>query len=221
MTAEAPPANVVRLKLRGGNSLAYNAREREVLVEGPRGTGKTTTILSKLHHLCLDHPGLHAGIFRKYQRTLAGTCLTTFNEQVIHNGQGVSFYGGSDSEPAAYRYRSGSRIVCLGLDDPEKVKSAELDIAYVNEVTEITESDWMSLLPLLRHQLGGQYLIEAQRLYGDCNPADSGHWMNRRCERGETRRIRTTLKDNPIYYDDDGNLTPLGETYLATLSTLR
>jgi len=220
MTTATEPENAVRLVLRGGNADAYNAREREILVEGPRGTGKTRTILEKLHNLCHEHPGLHALIVRKYQRTLAATCLTTFNEQVLRNGEGVSFYGGSDSEPAAYRYRNGSRILVGGMDNADKVKSSEYDIIYPNEVTELTEDDFESLLPLLRHQVNGERVIEAQRIISDCNPANSGHWVNQRCERGQMRRIKTTLRDNPAYYDDAGNVTPAGEAYLATLTSL-
>ena len=220
MTTATEPENAVRLVLRGGNADAYNAREREILVEGPRGTGKTRTILEKLHNLCHEHPGLHALIVRKYQRTLAATCLTTLNEQVLRNGEGVSFYGGSDSEPAAYRYRNGSRILVGGMDNADKVKSSEYDIIYPNEVTELTEDDFESLLPLLRHQVNGERVIEAQRIISDCNPANSGHWVNQRCERGQMRRIKTTLRDNPAYYDDAGNVTPAGEAYLATLTSL-
>mgnify|MGYP001562253384 CR=1 FL=1 len=212
---------VVRtLKLRGGNRELWAARDRELLVEGPRGTGKTRTILELINDLCQAFPGLVVLIVRKYQRTLASTCLRTLNEQVLHNGDGVSFFGGSADEPASYRYRNGSRIVVGGMDNADKVKSSEYSLVYANEVTELTEDDWESLLPLLRQLRDGERPIEAQRIIGDCNPADSGHWLNRRCEAGKTRRIRTTLRDNPAYYADAGALTEAGEAYLATLTSL-
>ena len=222
-TANLPrdlPEVKLPLKLRGGNLATYNAREREILVEGPRGTGKTRTILELINDLCGYFPGFSALIVRKYQRTLATTCLRTLNEQVLHKGDGVEAFGGNEHEPAGYRYRNGSRIVTGGMDNPDKVKSSEYDLIYENEITELTEDDHESLLPLLRHLVNGQRLTEYQRLIGDCNPADSGHWANRRAETGKMRRIRTTLKDNPAYYDDDGELTPAGEAYLATLTSL-
>ena len=221
MISEVPAKEVTRnLTLRGGNAAFWSARERELLVEGPRGTGKTRTILELINILCQDFPGLVVLIVRKYQRTLASTCLRTLNEQVLHNGDGVSFFGGSESEPASYRYRNGSRIVTGGMDNADKVKSSEYDLVYANEVTELAEDDWESLLPLLRHLKDGKRLIGAQRIIGDCNPADSGHWANRRCEAGKTRRITTTLRDNPAYYDDGGATTPAGEAYLQTLTSL-
>ena len=216
----SPTEAIRRLSLRGGNRALWAARDRELLVEGPRGTGKTRTILELINALCQDFPGLAVLIVRRYQRTLASTCLRTLDEQVLHNGDGVSFFGGSEAQPASYRYRNGSRIVTGGMDNADKVKSSEYDLVYCNEATEITEDDWESLLPLLRHQRDGLRLIEAQRIIGDCNPADSGHWLNRRCEAQKTRRIRTTLRDNPAYYDDDGRPTEAGEAYLATLTSL-
>lgn len=211
---------VRQLKLRGGNKAAWDAREREILVEGPRGTGKTRTILELINALCRNFDGFSALIVRKYQKTLATTCLKTLNEQVLHNGDGVSFFGGNEHEPAAYRYPNGSRIVVGGMDNPEKVKSSEYDLIYPNEATELNEDDWESLLPLLRHMVNGKRLTEYQRIIGDCNPANSGHWLNVRCEKGLTRRIKTTLRDNPAYYDDDGNTTDAGEAYLSTLTGL-
>src|SRR3990167_2955196 len=211
---------VLSLELRGGNREFWIAREREILVEGPRGTGKTRTILELLNALCQTFPGLAVLIVRKYQRTLSTTCLRTLNEQVLHNGDGVSTFGGNDNEPSGYRYRNGSRIVVGGMDNADKVKSSEYDIIYCNEATEITEDDWESLLPLARHQIDGKRVISNQRIIGDCNPANSGHWINQRCERGVTKRIKTTLKDNPSYFNKDGSTTPAGEAYLATLTSL-
>ncbi len=210
----------VQLDLRGGNWLFWNARDREILLEGPRGTGKTRTVLELMDALSRKFAGFSALIVRKYQRTLTSTCLTTFNQQVLPGRGGVSFFGGSESEPASYRYRNGSRITLGGMDNPEKVKSSEYDFVFENEGTELSEDEHESLLPLLRHQVNGQRLIENQRIVTDCNPANSGHWLNQRCERGQTRRIVTRLQDNPAFYHEDGTPTPAGEAYLATLTSL-
>ena len=222
VTASLSPSaeTKIQIHLRGGNLEFWRAREQEILVEGPRGTGKTRTILELINALCQQYPGLTALIVRKFQRTLSTTCLRTLNEQVLHNGDGVSTFGGNDNEPSGYRYRNGSRIVTGGMDNSDKVKSSEYDIIYCNEATEITEDDWESLLPLLRHQIEGNPVIEHQRIIGDCNPANSGHWINQRCERGVTRRIRTRIHDNPSYYEADGTLTVAGAAYLATLGRL-
>ena len=220
-TSTPTKQSTVEFELRGGNRDFWIARDSEILVEGPRGTGKTRTILEKLNALCHEHPGLAVLVTRKYQRSLAQSCLKTFRDHVVKNGDGVKFFGGNDEEPAAYRYKNGSTIVIGGMDDPEKVKSSEYSIVYVNEATELTEEDWESLLPILR-QVGknGERLIQYRRLIGDCNPTDAGNWLNQRCEKGLTRRIRTSLRDNPLYYDSDGNILEEGEQYLSKMGTL-
>lgn len=223
MVTASPSANetLIRLELRGGNEALWNARDREILVEGPRGTGKTRTILELINALCHTFDGLQVLIVRKYAVTLASTCLKTFNEQVLHSGDGVAFFHGSQDEPASYRYPNGSRITVGGLDNPqsqEKLKSGEYDLVYCNEVTELSEDDLVALKATLRHaRPDGTPIIEHRRIICDCNPANRGHWVNQRCERGDMRRIRTTLKDNPRFAFADGSWTPDGEQYIANL----
>lgn len=209
---------VIRLELRGGNAEAWDAREPEILVEGPRGTGKTLTIEHLLNQLCHNFPGLQVIILRKYAVTLASTCLKTFNEQVLRPGDGVAFFGGSGDEPASYRYPNGSRITVGGLDNPkarDKMLSAEYDIAYINEITELTEDDLIAIKATLRHaKPDGTPIIEHRRVIADCNPARRASWVNLRCERGQMRRIKTTLRDNPRFANPDGSWTVEGERYL-------
>ena len=218
MTTEAPPRPVV-FKLRGGNLEMFEARDREMLVEGPRGTGKTFAILTKLYRLAFQHPGFKGLIVRKHAVTLTTTCLRTFDEQVRQPNDGVSFFGGSKSEPAAYRFPNGSLIIGGGMGDKEqsdKVKSSEYDLIYANEATELSIDDWEALLPLLRHMdKEGQPIIRDQRIIADCNPSSSSHWLNRRCNTGKTRRITTDLRDNPAFYNDVGEILPMGEKYIS------
>lgn len=208
---------VIRVELRGGNEEFWHAREPEVLLEGPRGTGKTYTILMLINALCHEFPRLQWLIVRKYAVTLSTTCLKTFNEQVLKPGDGVAFYGGSGDEPASYRYPNGSRIVVGGLDNPksrEKLLSAEYDGAYCNEISQLNEEDLVAIKATLRHTVDGKPVIEHQRVMGDCNPTARSNWANQRCERGEMRRIRTKLTDNPLMAHADGTLTEYGERYV-------
>ena len=218
MTTEAPERPITTWKLRGGNLEMFEARDREILLEGPRGTGKTFAILTKLYRLAFENPGFKALIVRKHEVSIAKSAFRTFDEQVRRPGDGVSFFGGSKDRPAAYVFPNGSMIIGGGLGDKEqaeKVKSSEYDVVYANEATELTEDDWEALLPLLRHMRDGQPIIEAQRIIADCNPSSSSHWLNRRCIQGRTRRITTSLHDNPAFYDDDGNQLPMGAKYIS------
>lgn len=206
---------VIPFDLRGGNQLAYDARDKEILVSGPAGTGKTRTILELLNNLCHSFPGLRALIVRKHQVTLTTTCLVTFNSKVLTSNDGVAFFGGSKSEPAAYRYPNGSIITVGGMDNPEKLLSSEYDIVYANEATELTLEDWEVLTSRLRNGV-----LRWMRIIGDCNPSYDSHWLLQRCVAGTTRHIRTRIQDNPAYFDAAGIASEAGEQYIATLENL-
>lgn len=206
---------VQTFKLRGGNKDLFEARDKEVVAEGPSGTGKTRTILELINLLCHKYPGLRVLIVRKHAVTLTNTCLVTLNEKVLKPQDGVKFFGGSTSKPAAYVYPNGSSIVVGGMDDPDKVLSAEYDLIYANEATELTEESWETLLTRLRNGV-----LPNMRIIADCNPTAAKNWLHQRCDRGDAKVIYSRLTDNPAFFKDDGTPTLQGEQYLATLEKL-
>lgn len=210
----------VTFRLRGGCKEAWDAIDPAILVEGPRGTGKSRTLLEKEYAFCQKYPGMRTLIVRKTLRSIAGSVAQTMRQQVITNGDGVSFFGGNEIEPAAFRFKNGSAIVLAGLDDTEKLKSSEFFRIYWNEATEGTEDDLESLKALLRQDLPS--VPVPRQLTLDCNPDSAGHWLNQMAERGEIRRIKTKLPDNPWLYNEDGTMTPNGEAYInGILETYR
>lgn len=181
-------------------------------------TGKTRTVMQLLDAICRKVPDVAILVLRKYQRTVAATTLQTYTRYVLPAAGGVSYYGGSTKEPPSFRYPKGGHIYTGGMDEPEKWKGGEFDIIYVNEGTEIAEDDLLALLPLLRHVTpDGKPVLKDQRIIVDCNPANAGHYLNQKAERGEMRRIRTRITDNPLMANADGTLTEYGEQYLAGL----
>lgn len=209
------PHEVARFEVRGGNRLLWEARDREVVAEGPSGTGKTRTILELIHRSCHKYPQMRVLIVRKYGATLTNTCLVTYREKVLRKQDGVSFFGGSKDKPAAFTYPNGSTIVVGGMDDPDKVLSAEYDLIYENEGTELNEEAHETLLTRLRNGV-----LPNMRIIADCNPTAAKNWLHQRCDRGQARVIFSKLDDNPAYFRDDGTPTEAGETYLATLGGL-
>src|SRR5690606_6123172 len=97
-----------------------------------------------------------------------------------------------------------------GLDRPEKVKSAEYDVIYVNEATEIPESTAEMLTSRLRNGV-----MPYQQLIMDCNPSGPRHWLRQRCHAGKTQMVESTHKDNPAYWDArEGKWTEFGQQYV-------
>lgn len=201
---------------RGSALTVLKAKEPEVLIVGPAGTGKTRACLEKLHAMALANPGMRALMVRKTASSLTASGLVTWKRDVIpESGPAVEFYGGSAEEPAQYRYRNGSKVVIGGMDKTSKIMSTEYDLIYVQEATELTEDDWEALTSRLRSNV-----VSFQQILADCNPAQDTHWLKARCDRGQTRDIFSRHVDNPVLFDDDGVATTQGESYMARLEAL-
>jgi hypothetical protein len=218
VTATLAPRVEHRFHPRGACAEAFRARDPELLVSGPAGTGKSRALLEKLHYCALANPGMRGLIVRKTAVSMTSTALVTWREFVITEAERtglVRYYGGSQAEPPQYRYRNGSRIMLGGMDRPTKIMSSEYDLIYVQEAIELTEEDWDHLSTRLRHGL-----MSFQQLMADTNPDTDIHWLNQRCNRGSTRRLESRHADNPILVDDNGERTERGKVYLDRLDKL-
>lgn len=205
-----------RYEPRGSALTVFEARDPEVLIVGPAGTGKTRACLEKLHTMALLNPGMRALMVRKTASSLTASGLVTWKRDVIPESSPlVEFYGGSPEEPPQYRYRNGSKVVIGGMDRASKIMSTEYDLIYVQEATELTEDDWEALTSRLRSNV-----VSFQQLLADCNPAQDTHWLKARCDRGQTRQIFARHIDNPVLFDEDEQPTETGAAYMARLEAL-
>lgn len=199
-------------KPRGGCLEVFNARDEEVLISGPAGTGKSRACLEKIFAMCLATPGSKALILRKTLASLGSSALETWRKFVVLEAMKtgtVVYYGGSREEPPQYRFKNGSKVVIGGLDKASRVMSTEYDIIYVQEATEISLDD----LELLKTRLRN-WQISFQQLLMDCNPAGNTHWLKLRCDDSICRLIESRHEDNPQLFTDDGELTTKGIAYI-------
>ena len=191
----------------------FASRASEIVLSGPAGTGKSRACLEKLFVMALKYPGMRGIIVRKTAVSLTWSALVTWNKQVIAeallNGT-VEWFGGNAQEPAQYRFANGSVIVVGGMDKPTKIMSTEYDVAYVQEATEFTLTDWESLLSRLRNGV-----MPYQQLMADCNPDRPTHWLYLRAQTGDCVMLHTRHQDNPLYFDDAGRMTERGRSYIV------
>lgn len=194
------------------------SRADEVLVAGPAGTGKSRACIEKMHLCALKYEGMKGTMVRRTNVSLAATGLVTYREHVaaeaIKAGL-VKWFGGSKSEPPAWRYVNGSSITVGGMDDPTKIMSTEYDLAYAQEATELRVKDWEAITTRLRN---GR--MPYQQLIADCNPDAPFHWLKVRCDEGQTALLNSRHEDNPVYFARGGQLTERGRAYIAKLDAL-
>lgn len=203
---------------RGSCRKILSCRDPELLLSGPAGTGKSRACMEKLHAMCLLNPGMRGLIARKSATSLSSTALVTWRrfvaKEAIEAGD-VVYYGGSAQEPASYQYKNGSVVVIGGLDKVSKIMSAEYDVIYIQEATELTETDWESLTTRLRN-----WKVSFQQIMGDCNPQAPEHWLYKRCQRGSTTMFVSVHEDNPVLFNPDKTLTSRGKDYISKLDNL-
>jgi PBSX family phage terminase large subunit len=200
------------------------ARESEVLLSGPAGTGKSRACLEKMFTCAEKYPGMRGLIIRKTRESLTETGLVTWETKVVPSGHECLLNGGTRNHRQSYRFANGSEIIVGGIDKASKIMSTEYDMIFPQEATELAENDWESLSTRLRN---GK--MPYQQIIADCNPGPPKHWLKQRQIRvegdgrtvGKTRHIESRHEDNPIIWDRKlGKPTERGEKYLAILDGL-
>lgn len=200
---------------RGGCKEIFEARDKEVLVSGPAGTGKSRACLEKIFAMCLLNPGAKALLLRKTLASLGSSALETWRRYVVPEAiatGAVVYYGGSKEEPAQYRFKNGSKVIIGGLDKATRIMSTEYDIVYIQEATETTLDDIEMTKTRLRN-----WKISFQQLLMDCNPAGDKHWLKLRCDDKRTRLIESRHEDNPVLFNEDGTMTDKGVSYIEDI----
>jgi len=197
---------------RGASREVFTMQDREIVLSGPAGTGKSRAILEKVHLACMKHPNLRALMLRKTRRSLTESGMVTYWDKIRPELDGVQW----KSSVQQYQYRrNGSILAVGGLDRPSKIMSSEWDLIYVQEATELTEDDWEACTIRLRN---GKNTY--QQLIGDCNPDAPTHWLRQRASNDKTIMLDSRHEDNPVLFDENEVPTAEGIRYLSVLENL-
>jgi phage terminase large subunit len=209
---------VVRYEPRGGAKELLSAKDQEVCVAGPAGTGKSLAMLQKAFYTSLMVPGCRSLIVRQTHAALTGSTLVTFEQQVATAALAegvVKWFGGSPRKPPAYQFANGAEILVGGLDRPEKFLSTEFSRIYVDEATQISLTALETLITRLRANADTY-----RQIILACNPDHPKHWIKQRCDERTMRMIHSLHRDNPLYVNLDGSLTARGVDYFKKLDAL-
>lgn len=151
----------------------------EMIVRGPRGTGKTMMICDLLFRLCWRYPGIRQTWLRKHRARMDDTVLAVFEDELLGLGHPLRS-GASRENRKGYDIGNGSRIMLTGMDDADRSKSLSTDVIWVNECNELTEREWEEIGAANRERVGiASFPLQVK--LGDCNPMPPAHWTNARC----------------------------------------
>jgi hypothetical protein len=189
-------AKASRLEFRGAALSAQSISASEWIISGPAETGKTFASMYRLHKLLSTYPNARATILRKVRSSIPGTALETWKRVVQFGSLQPKPYGGVN--PYLYVYPNGSIAWIGGMDNADKILSAERDYIYVNQAEELTADDWEKLTT---RTTGRGSVVPNPMLFGDCNPGDPDHWILHRARSNALELLRSTHRDNPTLHD--------------------
>lgn len=161
--------------LRGGNEELWHARDPEVLIEGPAGTGKSMSVGHYLYRCMQRWPGIRVLAVRQTRASLSESWLVTWEEKVLRVTDAYMLDGATRENRHHYAMRNGSILVPGGLDNASRYYSTEWDIVFVEEAFEVAEDAFERFGRALRN-----WQMPYQQLIAATNPDSEDHWLNKR-----------------------------------------
>ena len=190
----------------------FTMRDDELLLAGPKGTGKSLAALHKVHLVLSKYEGSKGFMCRKTRTSMTNSCLDMFQKLILKPPDKVHFH----KQDQQFNYPNGSMLAVIGLDNVDRLNSSEWDIGYMQEATEATENDWEICTACIRHGV-----VPYQQMLGDCNPDKPSHWLKVRCDKGLTHMLLSKHEDNPKFFDQSSqSWTLAGERYMGKLQRL-
>jgi len=160
-------------KLLPKQDLALFSTERHVGYSGAVGAGKSRAACIKALIHCAGRPTARAGLFRK---TLVGLRKSTLKTMIEGDGKappvlphGSYTHNKVDCE---IKLNGGGSILYSGVETPEAVRSMNLSLALIDEVTELSFEDYAAIDDRVRMEIDG----EPMQVMSFTNPATPSHW---------------------------------------------
>ncbi len=182
------------------------AQARTVLNIGGARSGKSHALAQLLLMRALNLQGANIGITRKTMPALKMTAYRLFIDLLKKYG----LYRTRQHNKMQNFYMLGkSRVQFFSLDNPEKIKSTEFNYIWMEEATEFTHQDYITLLTRLSAPQFGGY---KNQIFLSLNPNSAQSWIAKDLlPRPDISVIHSTYKDNPF----------LDKDYLDTLTSLK
>lgn len=176
---------------------------QEILMEGPKGGGKSHAELMQAGYDCMKHDGIVC-LFMRKQKTSASEHLNELATAFKHiphtmGKKEVTFPNGSVIKVGGYN-TSG---------DVLKYNGQNLSLLIYDELTMIKQEDYETMWGNLRLAVSGYY----PRMYGSTNPGGIGHfWVKKKFV--DPKRDGKEKDTRCIHSDTTDNVAPgMGEDY--------
>jgi len=203
---EAGPGSRVEVSRIATFSRFLSGNPKRILtVYGGAGSGKSHAVAQHICKLFLQHSGLRILVTRKTLPSLRITSFALIRDMLSQWGLPVP--GMLNKTELTFSF-NGSELLFKSLDDPEKIKSFDANLIWVEEATELAREDFLQLDLRLRRPgpIPNQMILTF-------NPIDAFHWAITDLVQGNRDDVavhHSTYQDNPF----------LPEAYVRTLQSL-
>ena len=172
---------------------------------GGAGSSKSFTLCQLFVEKLVTEKNKRIGICRKTLRALRMTTMDTLI--TILKDYGIYETANHNKSENTYTHETNV-IQFFGLDDPEKIKSANFNYIWMEEANEFAFDDYMIMKLRLRHPTKGG---EPNQMFLSLNPSDAHGWIPEKLlHQPDVEVIKSTFLDNPF----------LTKQYIKTITDL-
>ena len=146
--------------------------------EGGRGSTKSSHISIEIPLLLLKNPQCHAVILRKVGNTIKNSVYPQMQWAIDKLGLSSKFKFKSSPHEITYK-KTGQKILFMGVDDPQKIKSIKLPFGYIG-IAWLEELDQFSGMEEIR-SLNQSLLRGGSQYWEFCSfnpPKSQNNWVN-------------------------------------------
>lgn len=189
------------------------------VLKGGRGTTKSSFVGGiAIPLLIIQNPKCHAVCFRKVGNTVQRSIFAQIIWGIFQLGlEGLFSIPKNYATPIVYK-PTGQQIICMGLDDPNKVKSIKLPFGYIG-ITWFEELDQYSgenqLRTVLQSTMRGGSKFWDFRTFNP--PISRNNWANLYAE--DAKELESTLVVHNNYFDVP--IEWLGEQFVQEAEELK
>lgn len=170
-----------------------NTKDRVNLLVGGAGSSKSYSIAQHLIRKFYEESNIRVLVTRKTTPSLRISAYKLILDLLKEYGWPYSL-----NKSELTLKQGDNEILFKGLDDPEKIKSAEFNYIWAEEATDLTLDDYRQLNLRLRRKTKG-----INQIYLSCNPISALHWI--KTELVDKRAValnHSTYKNNPFLDDE-------------------
>lgn len=190
------------------------------VLPGGRGSLKSSTISVLIPLLIINYPNIHAACFRQVGNTVQKSIFSQIEWAIYKLGLESLFRIPKNFATPIVYLPTGQQIICMGLDDPMKVKSIKLPFGYIG-ITWFEELDQFSgpegLRKVTQSTKRGGDLFWDFRSFNP--PISKNNWANEFAE-----DLELNPDDRSIVFRTDYTMVPqewLGEEFIFEAEELK